>query len=140
MIAALSNAAIPRPLKIVAYLFIVVGILSVIDTAVELFIGRININLGIFYIVIGQGLLRFNPHSLAWAVFFTWIGLIVLPIAAVASFFTSSNFQVFGLNAGQVPHGLCFTLSAAMFVVCCWQLGILKDRQVRQLFFYSASR
>lgn len=125
-----------QPLKAVAYLFILGGIISLIDTVVELFIGRINLNLGALYILIGRGLLRLNPRSLSWAMFFTWLGLIFTPIAAVASLFTLSNFQVFGLYVGRAPHGVCFALSTAMFALYYWQYTVLKNREVRQLFFY----
>ena len=134
MITNFSNSTIPQPLKIVAYLFIAGGILSVMDTLVELMLGRLNLNLGVLMIFIGRGLLRFNPRSLAWAVFFTWLGLIFLPIAAVVSLSLPVNFQVFGLTVGQMPHAVCFILCAAMFALYYWQNGVLKSRQVRRLF------
>ena len=86
------------------------------------------------YLLVGYGLVRLNPHSLAWAMFFTWVGLICLPTAAAFSLFVSSHFQVFGLNVGQAPRALCFSLCTAAMGLCCWQYRVLKDRQVRQLF------
>ena len=117
MIANLSNSAAPRSLKIVAYLFLIGGIFSVIDTVVELFIGRLSFNLGVLIIVIGLGLLRFNPRSLAWAMFFTWIGLVFLPIAAVASMLTATKFQVFGLDVGKRHMG--FVAASASLCLRC---------------------
>ena len=123
-----------QPLKAVAYLFILGGILSVIDTIFELFIGRIVLNPGILYIFIGLGLLRLNPRSLSWAMFFIWLGLVSMPIAAVASLLNLGNFQVFGLYVGQAPRGVRFALCAAMFALHYWQYTVLKNREVRQLF------
>ena len=137
MIANLSYPAALRPLKVVAYLFIILGIFSVIDTITGLFMGRLVFNLGILYVLTGQGLLRRQPRWLTWAMFFTGLGLIFMPLAAAIFLFTPSRLQhltIFGLNAGQTPHGLCFVLSVAAFAICCWQYGVLKSRQVRQLF------
>lgn len=137
MIDTLSYSAAPRTLKAVANLFIIFGIFSVIDTVAEFFLGRIVFNLGILYILVGRGLLRFQSRWLTWAMFCTWIWLISMPIAAAVSLFTPSRLQhleIFGLDAGRAPYGLCFILSAAAFTVCCWQYHVLKSRQVRQLF------
>lgn len=134
MVTNPSNLTVSQSLKIVAYLFMIGGILSVVDTCVELLFGRFNLNLGVFIIFIGRGLLHFNPRSLAWAIFFTWMGLIFMPIAAAASLFTHVNFQIFGLSVGQVPHGVGFIFSTAMFALYYWQYSILKNRQVRRLF------
>ncbi len=137
MLAGLSDSTVPRPFKAVAYLFIVFGIFSLVDTVAELFLGRMVFNLGVLYIFVGQGLLRRHPRWLAWAIFCTWTGLVSMPIAAVISLYMPSRLQhlsFFGLNSGQAPHGLCFVLSAAAFAFCCWQYGVLKSNQVRLLF------
>ena len=137
MIANLSNSAVSRPLKVIASLFVILGIFSVIDIVVGIFLGRLVFNLGILCVLTGQGLLRLRPCWLTWAVLFTRVGLVSMPIAAAIFMFTPNGLQhltIFGLNAGQAPHGLCFALSVAAFAFCCWQYRILKSRQVRQLF------
>ena len=50
--------AIPQPLKIVAWLFIVSGICAAIKIVFLLLAGHININLGVLSIFVGRGLLR----------------------------------------------------------------------------------
>lgn len=137
MISNLSNSAVPRPLKIVAYLFLVVGILSLMDTVVGVFTGRIVFNLGILYLLIGRGLLRLNPRWLAWAMFSTLLDLVLIPIAAAVMMFTPrhlQHLQMFGLDVGQAPLGSGFVFLTATFALLCWQQGILKSRQVRELF------
>lgn len=137
MTSNLPNVTSLRPLKIVAYLFVICSIFSMIDTIVGLFIGRLVFNLGILYVLVGLGLLRLNPRWLTWAMFFTWLGLISAPIVGVVSVYTPSRLQrmeVFGFYAGQAPHGLILTVSVAMFALFCWQYGVLKSRQVLQLF------
>jgi hypothetical protein len=65
---------IPQPLKIVAYLFIIGGICALLEVIFALASNRISINFGVLGIFIGRGLLRLNPRSLAWAMFFIWFG------------------------------------------------------------------
>ena len=125
---------IPKPLKVVAYLFIIGGIFAVIEVIMALLNSRISINFGILGIFIGQGLLRLNPHSLSWAMFFVWLGLIFTPIAAVLFLFTPGNLNMFGVNAGQAPPGLGFIFSIAAFALVYWEYTVLTKRQIRQLF------
>jgi hypothetical protein len=137
MIPTLSNQSVPRTLKIVAYLFILCGVFSVVDTVAGLFNGRIVFNLGVLYVLVGLGLLRLSPRGWAWAMAFTWLGLIMTPIAGVASLYTPSRLQhidLFVLYARQAPHGLILAVVAAMFATLCWQYSVLAGRQVRQLF------
>jgi len=137
MTSSLSNVVIPRPLKIVAYLFVICGVFSMIDTLVGFFIGRTVLNLGVLYVLVGLGLLRLNPRWLAWAMVFTWLGLILTPIIGVVSVYTPRRLQhidVFGVYAGQAPHGFILTVTVAMLALFYWQYSVLKSRQVVQLF------
>lgn len=137
MISNLSNLTIPRPLKIIAYLFVICGIFSIIEIVAGFFIGRIIFNLGFLYILIGLGLLRLNPRWLVWAIWFTWLELLLTPIIGVISVYMPHPFQhmdIFGFYAGQIPQGLILSVITAMFALFCWQYSVLKSRQVRALF------
>ncbi len=125
---------IPQPLKIVAWIFIIGGISAAIQVVFLLLAGNININFGVLGIFIGQGLLRLNPRSLAWAMFFTWLGLILTPIFIVMSLFMPSNFEIFGLTLGRAPPVFSFLFSIAAFALVCWQYTVLTKRQIRRLF------
>ena len=129
MAAYPSNAAASRPLKIVAALFILVGIGSVLDTVVGLFAGRFVFNLGLIYLVIGRGLLDCNPRSFAWARFFTWIGIVLLPLAAVAALMVKSRFQLFGFDVRQMPYGFGSVFCGAAFALLLWQVSVLNSTQ-----------
>ncbi len=126
--------SIPQPLKIVAWLFIISGILAAIDVVFALLTSHVSINLGVLGIFIGQGLLRLNPRSLVWAMLFTWLGLIFTPIITVLFLFTPGNLTVFGLNAGQAPPGFGFILGVAIFALIYWQYTVLTNPEIRQLF------
>ncbi len=126
--------AIPQPLKIVAWLFIVSGICAAIKIVFLLLAGHININLGVLSIFVGRGLLRLNPRALTWAMFFTWLGLIFMPIFIAISFFMSGNLTFLGLQLGKAPFGLTILLGIAGFALVYWQYTVLTQPQIRQLF------
>ena len=125
---------LPQSLQIVAWLFIIGGICSAIDMIMSPFYGRISINFGVLTIFIGRGLLRFNPRSLSWAMFFTWLGLILTPIFAAIFLVTPGNLTLFGVKVGQAPPGLGFVFCIVLFALVCWQYCVLTSHQIRKLF------
>ena len=125
---------IPQSLQIVAWLFIIGGISSAIEMVSALFAHRISINFGVLTIFIGYGLLRFNPRSLSWALFFIWLGLILTPIVAIVFLFTPGNLTLFGVKSGSAPPGLGFVLCVAAFALIYWQYRVLTNREIRELF------
>ncbi len=125
---------LPKSLEIVAWLFITGAICSAIDVVVSLFYSRISINFGVLTVFIGCGLLRLNPRSLSWAMFFVWLGLILTPILALLFLFTPGTLTLFGINLGAAPPGLGFVLCVATFAVICWEYRVLTSREIRDLF------
>ena len=125
---------LPQPLVIVAWLFILSGVCAAIEIVVALLGHRISLNFGVFNILIGYGLLRLNPRSLQWALFFTWLGIIFTPLAAVLFLFIPGTVKLFGLSLRQAPPGLGFVLSVAIFALLLWQLRVLTNPANRQLF------
>ncbi len=126
--------AIPQPLKVVAWLFIISGIFAAIEVVALLLAGHIDINLGVLSIFVGRGLLRLNPRALSWAMFFTWLGLIFTPIFIAISFFITGNVSFLGMPLGPAPPGLTLVLGIAAFALIYWQYTVLTRPQIRQLF------
>lgn len=126
--------AIPQPLKIVAYLLLIFGVISAFDIVIALLLGRIKINLGILQIFVGIGLLQLNPNSLKWAMFLTWLWLLVTPILAMGFFLNSGNLNFLGRTVSQAPPGLGFMVSVAIFIFAYWQYHVLDSHEVRQSF------
>jgi hypothetical protein len=105
---------IPPALKIVAWLFIIGGIFAVIHVIVSLMSGRISINLGVFGIFIGRGLLRLNPRAFAWAMFF---------YLALADFCTAVHELCF-VRAGQFEDLWSGSQQSAWSRACCGRCHI----------------
>lgn len=125
---------IPQRLKVVAYMFIIGGVFSVIEVIMALSNNRISINFGVLGIFIGMGLMRLRPRAFSWAMFFIWLGLIFTPIVAVLFLFMPGNLNIFGVIAGQASPGLGFIISIAMFALVYWEYTVLTNRQIRRLF------
>ena len=82
-----EKSHIPVSLKVVAVLFILGGIHSVIEVVLDLMQSKININFGVLGLFIGPGLLALRRGWRTCALVFTWIALIFLPILTVIMFF-----------------------------------------------------
>jgi hypothetical protein len=131
-----NSKPIPTSLKIVAALFLLGGICSAIEVLVSLLHGHISINFGVLGLFIGPGLLRLSPGWRTCALVFLWLGMIVVPIAAVL-FMTASGpaeFTLFGQKVGPAPKGLGVVIAALAFGLAVWQYRVLTRPDVRRLF------
>jgi hypothetical protein len=131
-----NTTPIPTSLKVVAYLFILSGILSLIEIIVSLMHGQININFGVLALFIGAGLLRLSRGWRTWALVFLWIAMIGIPIIALV-FMTASgplDFKLFGQNVGHASPALGIVLATLMFALAVWQYRVLTRPDVRRLF------
>src|SRR5437899_9792407 len=108
---------IPTSLKIVAFLFILGGIFSLIEVIVSLMYGQININFGVLGLFIGPGLLRLSRGWRTCALVFLWIALIGAPIVAVLLMSASGPFdlKLFGQKVGNASKGLGIVFVAVVF-------------------------
>ena len=128
--------SVPTSLKVVAVLFILSGVASLVDVILSLFQGTLNFNLGVLGLFIGMGLLRLNPTWRVWALVFTWIAIIGAPIIGLLFLFLPGplNFTLFGQPAGQAPKAAGVAVAAVIFLVALWQLRVLTRPDVRELF------
>jgi hypothetical protein len=127
---------VPISLKVVAGLFILSGVLSLIDVIVSLFQGGINLNLGVLGLFIGAGLLRLSPTWRGWALVFTWIEIIGAPIIGVLFLVLPGplNYRLWGQPAGNAPKAAGVALALVVFLIALWQLRVLTRPGVRALF------
>jgi hypothetical protein len=129
-----NSKPIPTSLKVVAALFILSGICSLIDVVVSLM--HNNINFGVLGLFIGPGLLRLRRGWRTCALVFLWIAMIGVPIIAVL-FLTSSgpvDFVLFGQKVGHASKEFCIAIVAVVFALAVWQYRVLTRPDVRRLF------
>ncbi len=131
-----ENQDIPTSLKVVAILFIIVGINAVIEVIVSLFNNHINIQLGVLGLFIGRGLLALRPGWRTCALVFLWIAMVVMPIFIVLLLSSSGplNFTIFGQLVGHASRWLGLILATAGFALAIWQYRVLTHPDVRKLF------
>ena len=136
-----NTTPIPTSLRVVALLFILCGVLSLIQVIGSLMNGNLNINFGVLGLFIGPGLLRLSQGWRTCALVFLWIAIIGMPILAIL-FMTASgplDFKVFGQKAGHGSKELVILLACLMFILAAWQYRVLTRPDVRRLFGVSGA-
>lgn len=127
---------LPLSLRVVAILFILGGISSLIEVIVSMMRSHININFGVLGIFIGIGLYRLRRGWRTCALVFTWTGLIGIPI--IGFLFLNHpgplDYRVFGQKVGHVSKELGVVMALVFFIYTIWQYRILTRKEVRHLF------
>jgi hypothetical protein len=125
----------PRSLRIVAALFFLTGVASVIEMIVLLAHATVSGNLGVLGLFIGLGLLR---HSRGWrtcALFCLSLGFAVMPILLVLVLAGAPvNFKLLGLPSGTLPPALALILGIVWLAPAVWQCLVLTRPSVKRLF------
>jgi hypothetical protein len=131
-----DQSPIPTSLVVVAVLFVIGGVCSVIEVVLSLLHGHVNINFGVLGLFIGPGLLGLRQGWRTCALVFIWIGLIGFPIAALVFLFAAGplNFAVFGQKIGHAPKLLGILMGAVLFALTLWEYSVLTRSDVRRLF------
>ena len=125
---------VPLSLRIVAYAFILGGVLGVEEMLLDWFVfDAINVNLSFVGIFIGRGLLRWRESSRGWAVFFTWILLVLFSLWLVsASYFLLSGPMGSVSANGASLEGVSIGGGLLGFLV--WQLRVLRRPDIVERF------
>lgn len=136
-----ESAQIPRDLRVVAYIHLVLGIGSLAEFVGRLTQNHFQVAIGILGIPICFGLLRLSRGWRTCALVLLWIGLLVVPVALVLGLVGSgpATFGILGIPVGQIARGWFSALAAAVLVLVAWQLRVLVRPGVRQLFSSVAS-
>jgi hypothetical protein len=124
-------------LSLVSYLFLFVGLISLVLMIYHAAKGYLHFNFGILGIGIFAGLRRYSRVWRMCALMFTWYGIITLSIALFVCLCyqsPSATAMYFGRRLSTVPaNWLSFPL-AMMLLVTLWQYRVLTHPAVRRLF------
>lgn len=126
---------IPRDLKIVAYLFIIFGIIVLIEILLDLINAHLNINFGVLQLPCGIGLLRLRRGWRTAALILLWFGLIANALFCLGVIFGSPVLTFFGQPVGLASKPLSLALAAGLFILMIWEYRVLTREDVRRLFF-----
>ena len=132
-----DHHSIPTSLQIVAVLFLLGGISSVIGMVIRLVSGSIHIDFGFLGIPTYFGLRRLSLGWRTFALVCIWIALIMCPIAFVFGiFFSASTFvELFGVRLASVSPIWLSVVSVPVFLLEFWQYRVLTAPKIRDLFF-----
>jgi hypothetical protein len=123
-------------LKIVAWIFIATGILTIIQTVVLLTHGQINFDTGVLGVLIGPGLLRFSRGWRTCALVLLWLGMILGPInlLLMLSSTRSVNLNLMGIRIGSVPLVVGIVFCVLLFALTVWEYRVLVREEIRRRF------
>lgn len=128
----------PVSITIIAWLFIIVGLLSAWDIISGFWEKRISLNFGVLFIFLGRGLLRLQPAALTWALAITFLGWIGLAVFMIISLFGEVRFgnevltgapRLFVLLGFAIIYGAILT----------WMTVVLRRKEIEDLFRGSAA-
>lgn len=129
-------SARPLSLIVVAVLFFLGGLLSILDVLMSLAEGNVNLDLGVLGVFIGIGLYRLRPGWRTCALVFTWMGLIIFPVVGVIFLFIPGPAQLDlpGQSTIDVPGFIGTAVCALLFAFCYWEYRVLNRPDIRALF------
>ena len=130
-----SQNTVPISLKIIAALFFISGVSTLINMIYLLFHHHINFNFSVLGIFVGWGLIKLKSGWRICALLFTWFALIGTPIAAA---------MVLGA-AGPIPIAIAGMPSSTarfwallilgiIFAFAIWQYRVLTSAKIKALF------
>ena len=128
---------LPSGLKIVAYLFVIFGLLAVVEMIVSLFNGRLSLNLGVLQLPIGVGILNLRRGWHTCALVFLALSLMFLPVFCLGVLFPplgTADLKVIGMRIGGAPKGIVLAIAVAAFCLLLWQFRVLTRSDIRRLF------
>jgi hypothetical protein len=128
---------LPASLRAVAYFTILCGIGTALTMIVDLFHGKLMINVAVLLIPAGFGLLRRSQGWRTFTLFMLWVGMIGFGVGFVLVLLGVGKVTM-GSRIDAVFQGrsreLIAAVFAAMFVVEFWQYRVLTSPLVRRRF------
>jgi hypothetical protein len=124
-------------LSVVSYLFLFVGVISLILMICHAANGYLHFNFGVLGIGIFAGLRRYSRVWRVCALMFTWYGIITLSIAlfvCLCDQSTSATAMYFGHRLSSVPANWLSIPLVMVLLVTLWQYRVLTHPAIRRLF------
>lgn len=131
---------VPVALRVVGWVFVVAGLLSLFNFTESLAHDKAHYGLGVWGIFVGIGILRIQSHWRRWAIAVIWLG-IALGVYAVFSYVlghATARIDVFGLQMRNPPAVYAVALAAPLIGFLHWQHKVLTRPAVRKLFDWQA--
>lgn len=131
------DVKMPGSLKIVAWMFVLAGLNSLINTLISFNTNHINISVDAIKLYIGMRLFRRSKSSRKAAVFFVCLDFILIPLAWIILLSTPqrpTDFRLFGYTFGKIPMAGLLLWLILILLFNVWQYKILNTQKTRRFF------
>ncbi len=131
-----ESMRIPTALRVVAYIHLLGGILSVTKVIVLLAHGTFSLETGLLGIPIFFGLLKLRNGWRVCAMVLLLIGMVACPILFILglSGAVPAHFTFFGAVVSGIPGWVVSVGTIPLFLLVLWQYRVLIRPDVRRLF------
>lgn len=124
-------------LKLIATWFIWEGASAVVDIVLALD-EKLLLEFGVCKFFVELGLLKLNPRSYGWAMFWvkwdmTW-GLIWVPLIFFFAEPGMHEYKIFERTVSHITPNVAIAIYVLLIIFLCWQYAVLNSRDVRRLF------
>lgn len=111
----------PLRVLIIGLLFCLAGLAAIWEVVADLFRDHLNINLGVFLLPVGVGLLRGRLSSRGWAGFWIVLGIVGCAALIIAALLYPENMKVSWFDRGirgttAVPYAIAIATAMAMLL------------------------
>lgn len=126
----------PRSLIVVAALFVLTGLWSVVNMWGELMRHSLHLDFGVLGLLIGPGLLNRKRGWRTVAMVFIWFRLIVGPLAALLIIGSGGKgeVQLLGQTVNGIPVATVWALLVGLYALVIWQYRVMTAPGIRALF------
>jgi len=125
----------PLSITIIAWLFLIVGLLSAWDVIYSLYHHRFSLNLGVLFIFLGHGLLRLRPNALSWALAMTLLGWGGFVLFAILVLCGRGEVRI---HQEAVTGGMRWLLLSVVIILqaalLTWMTRVLTCKETEDLF------
>jgi hypothetical protein len=123
-----------RSITIIGWCFILFGLLAAVNVIGASWNHRINLDLNVFALPIGIGILQRRAMARRWALIVLWIATfeLILGLGVVAFNGGLVDANIFGRPIGSIPVALVYVSSIPFLALIIWQQHVLASPDVKQ--------
>jgi len=134
--------------RLISCLFFISPISNVYNLTTGGRIDVITLVSGVFHVYIGVQLLRFQPSGRDWALFFFWLGTIIVGvlctwiiILSIYTLYTGTSFpyELHPKWGGEINDPIIFSVISIGFFLCCFVPTYFLMRKDTKILFQKAN-
>ncbi|MDA1316759.1 MAG: hypothetical protein O3B87_01900 [bacterium] len=127
---------VPTSLKIVAGLYILLGVNSLWQMISSISQNSFSINFGFMALFVGYGLLKLKNVWRKSALIISWLIFLMIAIIGIIlrTYPETVNISMLGGSGDNIPKTYGYVILAIFFLINLWQYRILTNKEIKSLF------